>query len=412
MVDAVVSKQPTLNQRAIVSGNVVPLTHVEAVTDEALRRYREFTSQTTCGAAQHPDWVDAWTRTRSSEILFLSLELAGRTVLMMPLEVVRQKGCRVARAIGGNHANGNFPPILPDHAHALNTDAVAAMLKGLHRARPDIDLVLIERQTASINGVTNPFASITNVPSANIGLALDLSCGFEAVLDRIGRKRRLKKHRSQTRKLEAAGGFRRIEAKMPDEVERLVAAFLNQKADRFQRLGIRNVFADMQPFLTALFNQAQTSPAPAFLLHGLEVGGTIRAVTGSSVVGDRLICEFGSIVEDELVHASPGDFLFFLNIEDAVRQGFETYDFSVGDEGYKRAWCDIEMQQFDTIAPLSLKGRVYALALQGVIGAKRRIKANDRLWALLKRLRRGTASARSDATSSDASSTDGGDGSD
>ncbi|GHD07481.1 GNAT family N-acetyltransferase [Tianweitania populi] len=411
MVDAVVSKQPTLNKRAIVSDSVVPLARVDAVTEATLQRYRDFTSDTTCGAAQHPDWVDAWARTRSTEILFLSLELTGRTVLMMPLEVVRQKGCRVARAIGGNHANGNFSPILPGQAHLLSADVVAAMLKGLRRARPDIDLVLIERQTASIDGVANPFASVINVPSANIGLALDLSCGFEAVLDRIGRKRRLKKHRSQTRKLEAAGGFRRIEAKTPDEVERLVAEFLSQKADRFQRLGIRNVFADMQPFLTTLFNQAQNSPAPTFLLHGLEVGGIIRAVTGSSVVGDRLICEFGSIVEDELVHASPGDFLFFLNIEDAVRQGFKTYDFSVGDEGYKRAWCDIEMQQFDTIAPLTLKGRVYALALQGVIGAKRRIKANDRLWALLKRLRRGTASARSDASSSDGSSTDGsGDG--
>ncbi|WP_189501518.1 GNAT family N-acetyltransferase [Tianweitania populi] len=400
-----------MNKRAIVSDSVVPLARVDAVTEATLQRYRDFTSDTTCGAAQHPDWVDAWARTRSTEILFLSLELTGRTVLMMPLEVVRQKGCRVARAIGGNHANGNFSPILPGQAHLLSADVVAAMLKGLRRARPDIDLVLIERQTASIDGVANPFASVINVPSANIGLALDLSCGFEAVLDRIGRKRRLKKHRSQTRKLEAAGGFRRIEAKTPDEVERLVAEFLSQKADRFQRLGIRNVFADMQPFLTTLFNQAQNSPAPTFLLHGLEVGGIIRAVTGSSVVGDRLICEFGSIVEDELVHASPGDFLFFLNIEDAVRQGFKTYDFSVGDEGYKRAWCDIEMQQFDTIAPLTLKGRVYALALQGVIGAKRRIKANDRLWALLKRLRRGTASARSDASSSDGSSTDGsGDG--
>ena len=408
MVDAVVSEQPTLHLRDTLPGNAVPLVHVDAVTDETLRRYGDFASDTACGAAQHPGWVDAWARTRSSEMLLLSLELAGRTVLMMPLEVVRQRGCRIARAIGGNHANGNFPAISPDDAHLLTANTVAAMLTGLRSARPDIDLLLIERQTASINGVANPFAHIANVPSANIALALDLGCGFDAVLDRVGRKRRLKKHRAQTRKLEAAGGLKRIEAKTPDEVERLVAAFLSQKAERFQHLGIRNVFADMQPFLTTLFKEAQSSSRPAFLLHGLEVGGTIRAVTGSSVVGDRIICEFGSIVEDELAHASPGDFLFFLNIEDAARQGFKTYDFSVGDEAYKRSWCDIEMQQFDTIAPLSLKGRAYALALQGMIAAKRRIKANDKLWALLKRVRRGAASARStSASSADASSSDG-----
>ena len=46
-------------------------------------------------------------------------------------------------------------------------------------------------------------------------------------------------------------------------------------------------------------------------------GGTLRAVTGSSRRGKTLICEFGAIVEDELAHASPGDFLFFENIREA-----------------------------------------------------------------------------------------------
>jgi len=334
--------------------------------------------------------VEAWVRARAAEVILVSVEQAGQTVAMMPLEIVRQRGCRIARAIGGNHANGNFPPVQPASSGEPDAAFMPSMLTELRRARPDIDLLLVERQTSSLAGVRNPFASLPSVPSTNLGLALDLRSGFDAVLDRVGRKRRLKKHRSQTRKLEAAGGFRRIEAQSDAEVDRLVAAFLEQKGTRFRQLGISNVFADMQPFLCHLFKQALLSPKPAFLLHALEVGGIIRAVTGSSVVGDRLICEFGSIVEDELVHASPGDFLFFLNIEDAARQGFATYDFSVGDEPYKRGWCDVEVQQFDTVAALSLKGRTYALALQGITGAKRRIKSNDRLWALLKRLRRST----------------------
>jgi CelD/BcsL family acetyltransferase involved in cellulose biosynthesis len=406
MVDAVVSDQTTFTQRETSTRGAKPLARTERVTAASLARYRDFAAKTCTGAAQHPDWVDAWQQSRSGELVLLSLEIAGQTVLMMPLEILQQRGCRIARAIGGNHANGNFPPVQPGSTQLIDADAMAALLDGLHKARPDIDLVLIERQTPEIDGNPNPFASLATVPSANIGLALHIGCGFEAVLNRIGRKRRLKKHRAQTRKLEAAGGFRRIEAKSPADVERLVAAFLQQKADRFQRLGIHNVFEDMRPFLTALFNQAQSAAQPSFLLHGLEVGGVIRAVTGSSVVGDRIICEFGSIGEDELAHASPGDFLFFLNIEDAAQKGFKTFDFSVGDEPYKRGWCDLEMQQFDTIAPLSLKGRAYALVLHGMVGAKRRIKANDRLWALMKRLRRGAASTRT----ANASSADGGDG--
>ncbi|MBS9720120.1 GNAT family N-acetyltransferase [Tianweitania sp. BSSL-BM11] len=399
MVDATVSKRAIPNNPAADARQATAVVNVDAASDAMLQQYRDFASEVTCGAAQHPDWVESWAFTRSTEILFLSLNLSGQTVLMMPLEVVRQRGCRIARAIGGNHANGNFPAIAPERGHNLTPQVMKRVLADVHRLRPDLDLVLIERQTASIDGVSNPFAQLASVLSANIGLALHLGCGFDAILDRIGRKRRLKKHRSQTRKLEAAGGFRRIEAQSDAEVERLVAAFLQQKAERFEKLGIHNVFADMQPFLSALFSRAQSAEKPAFLLHGLEVAGTIRAVTGASVVGERIICEFGSIAEDDLSHASPGDFLFYLNIEDAARQGFKTYDFSVGDEAYKRGWCDIETEQFDTIAPLTLRGRAYALALQAVVSAKRRIKANARLMTVLKRLRRGAANAQAKSPS-------------
>jgi CelD/BcsL family acetyltransferase involved in cellulose biosynthesis len=409
MVDAVVSEQTTFDRLETSRRSAVPHVQVEPVTAATLARYRDFTAGAPSGAAQHPDWISAWLQTQSSDLVLLSLDLGGQTLLMMPLEVLPQRGCRIARAIGGNHANGNFLAVQAGSAQLIDADAMRLLLDGLHKARPDIDLVLIDRQTPAIDGNRNPFAHLPALPSANIALAVDLGCGFEAVLDRLGRKRRLKKHRAQTRKLEAAGGFRRIEASSEAEVERLMTAFLQQKADRFQRLGIRNVFADMQPFLTALFKQAQSAARPNFLLHGLEVGGVIRAVTGSSIVGDRIICEFGSIVEDELAHASPGDFLFFLNIEDAARQGFKTYDFSVGDERYKRAWCDLEVQQFDTILPLSLKGRVYAMVLQAVTGTKRRIKANERIWTLLKRLRRGAAANSAPKTSFADASADGSD---
>ena len=75
-------------------------------------------------------------------------------------------------------------------------------------------------------------------------------------------------------------------------------------------------------FFRALFAEALADVQPPFVLHGLEVDGKLRAVTGSSRSGKRLICEFGAIAEDDLAHASPGDFLFFDNIEEACEQGF------------------------------------------------------------------------------------------
>ena len=127
------------------------------------------------------------------------------------------------------------------------------------------------------------------------------------------------------------------------------------------------------------------------MLHGLDVAGKLRAVTGSSRSGKRLICEFGAIAEDDLAFTSPGDFLFFDNIQEACELGFEVYDFSVGDEPYKRLWCDIEVQHFEVLAPLTLKGRALATTMRQGARAKAFIKNNPTVWKLTKMLRRKAA---------------------
>ena len=137
------------------------------------------------------------------------------------------------------------------------------------------------------------------------------------------------------------------------------------------------------------------------MLHGLEVAGKLRAVTGSSRSGKRLICEFGAIAEDNLAHTSPGDFLFFDNIQEACETGFGLYDFSVGDEPYKRLWCDIETQHFEVLLPLTLKGRALAIAMRQGARAKAFVKNSPLIWKLTKMLRRKAAGQAAPAATGD-----------
>ena len=147
----------------------------------------------------------------------------------------------------------------------------------------------------------------------------------------------------------------------------------------------------VRAFFQALFSEALKADYPPFVLQGLEVAGKLRAVTGSSLCGKRLVCEFGSIAEDDLGYTSPGDFLFFENIKEASERGFDLYDFSVGDEPYKRLWCDLETQNFDVLLPLTLKGRALAMALHQKARAKAFIKNSPKIWKMTKTLRRKTA---------------------
>lgn len=360
---------------------------------EMLGQYAELCRTGVFASAQSPEWAVTWTEKTDTDQVFAVFFSSGRPVFALALEIVRAGPVRIARFMGGSHANGNFAAADPLWLATAGAMEMQALTAEICRARPDIDIVALERLLPDLEGLPNPLLSLPHYPSPNLSLAVCLDGGFDALLDRASGKRKRKKHRSQTRKFEAAGGFRRIEAASPAEVERMLDAFFIMKEDRFRRAGIANVFGDakVQAFFSALFTDALAASPPPFVLHGLEVDGRLRAVTGSSRSGKRLVCEFGAIAEDELAHASPGDFLFFDNIREACAQGFSVYDFSVGDEPYKRLWCDIETQHMDVVVPLTLKGRAFAVSMRLKARLKAFVKTNPLIWKLTKALRKKAA---------------------
>ncbi|MDQ2703602.1 MAG: GNAT family N-acetyltransferase [Pseudomonadota bacterium] len=370
--------------RAGLSVSILPANDLAAYADLARRGVS--------APAQSALWVKEWVATATPEGLVAVVESDGKPVYALALEIVGSGPFRIARFMSGRHANGNFPAADPVFLAAGCFDG-DTLLAAIRAARPDVDALVLERLLPVLDGIANPLLALPHFPSPNISLAVNLEGGFEALLSRASGKRKKKKHRSQTRKYEAAGGFRRIEAGTSEDVSRILDAFFAMKEFRFRKMGIANVFGDMevQNFFRSLFRDALGENPRPFVLHALEVDGTLRAITGSSLSGKRLVCEFGAIAEDDLAHTSPGDFLFFENIGAACREGFEIFDFSVGDEPYKRLWCDIETRHFDVVVPLTAKGVLLARALRLKAGAKAWIKNSPTMWKLAKLLRRSAA---------------------
>lgn len=356
----------------------------------ALAAYAEFCHSALFAPAQSAGWILNWAAHTGADVVVATLRVDDRPVFSLALEVTRSGAFRVARFMGGRHANGNFAAADPQWLANADSAAIRSMLAAIAKARRDIDLVALERLLPDLDGVANPLSALPHFSSPNLSLAASLVGGFDALLTRVSGKRRRKKHRSRARKFEAVGSYRRIEAKTADEVHMLLDAFFEMKEFRFRKMGIANVFgeAEVRAFFRSLFTDALQEEDRSFVLHGLEVAGKLRAVTGSSRSGKRLICEFGAIAEDDLAHTSPGDFLFFENIQEACEAGFEIYDFSVGDEPYKRLWCDVETQHFEVLVPLTLKGRGLALVLRHGASLKAFIKHSPMVWKLTKLLRR------------------------
>lgn len=387
MVELSASLRTVANIASDEQAAAAPLSvEVSEADASALRAYRDFCKSAIFTAPQNPVWVESWLANIQTEGMVVTVRNGPRPVLMLALEIVSRGPIRLARFMGGSHANGNFAAFAPDAG--LPQDALCRVIAAIHEARPDIDLVVLERMSPSHAGNDNPLRPLATGTSPNLALAADLSGGFEALLTRKNGAKKRKKYRHQLRLYEAEGGHELIYADTRDQAEGLLAEFFDMKAQRFAKKGIPNVFAeaDIQAFFRDLFVNALKEPTPPFILNAIKAQGEIKAVDGLSMDAHCVICQFGTIREDSNQYA-PGFLLEYLSIERACAEGKTIFDFSVGDEAYKRSWSEIETWQFDCMRPLTLKGRAYmkVSALRG--RAVRFIKSNDRAWRLAKAIR-------------------------
>lgn len=341
------------------------------------------------GAPQSLAWIDNWRAIVNADSFVVGLFDGDGPILAVPLEVVRQNGAKIARYPGGSHANCNFPWLRKEYGPVLRREALRQLVDAIRKARPDIDALSLTRQLSELQGAANPLLALGKAPNPNPVLAASLGGGFDAVLDRANRKRKLKKHRQHGRRYEESGGWRIAGPQSRAESDKILDLYFAMKAQRFQKMGISDPFADenVRNFFKALFGERLAKGPGMNELRFLEVGGTVRSIIGKLFCDTGPTVEFGAIAEDELTAASPGEFLFFEDISRSCDEGRSIYSFGIGDEPYKREWCDIERTIYDTLVPLSAKGRFFT-ALQSVRnGIAGGLKRNPRLWGFAKTLR-------------------------
>lgn len=355
------------------------------------------------GVAQSALWSKHWQQNVNPDCVVLALFIDERPALLLPLEVVKQGKATIARFAGGSHANCNFPVLFISAASQINNSHIADLIACFKKARPDIDLISLTRQMPNWLGYENPLLGLNHQLNPNPALMASLPDKFDTVLERGNAARRRKKHRHHARRYEAAGAWRVYMAATEAESSAAFDAFFAMKSKRLASQGIANSFADhgIEPFLKQLFSDPDNHRQRQYRLHILEVANKPRAIIGcaywqlpainaqaSTASQQRgVTVEFTAFADDDLASASPGDFLFHESVASAIEQGLDFFSFGIGEEKYKRDWCDIELPLYDSHIAVSTKGRLSA-GLQKMRSALiTRIKNNRHLWALVKKLR-------------------------
>jgi len=356
--------------------------------------WRRFENQ---GAIQSPyqrsEWATLWRRHVSphyatTPLLVIGYDADNKPLFLWPLSIRRTSGITIAMFIGGKHATLNLPAWRPDYAERLSASELNYILDQVAYRAPELDLLLLLNQPAIWNGMSNPFALLPHQRAAedNYRLTLTASADSHANISH-GMRRRLRKKENHLVRLP---GYRYLRAATAEDVDRCLDAFFVQKAAQLSARGFRNVFNQpgIKSFVRAACHQGLAEGRPVIELHVLEADGELLALFAGVHDSRRYTLAFNSLTRSANARHSPGLVLLQHIIHDCAVRGFEAFDIGPGDVRYKKYFCREYEPVFDSIVPMSARGRMVAPIFRTLLFAKSQIKRSPVLWNFLANAKR------------------------
>ena len=303
--------------------------------------------------------------------------VAGRTVLLAPL-AVRHRPLPLVVPLSDSHTNLNGGLF----ARGLRGGGLAEAALALMPEAEGFEACCMRRSGAERCG-DRPVRSVHDAYVANVG------DGFAAFMARNSGKRKRKKHRRSTRNFELAGGWRVERVDLPASLEATLGEAWEWMAARFARDGIVDPFAPPQVrrFFLDTCVACLADERPALGLWRLVVGSDTAAIMAAGFGGTSYAPMFTTYRMGGVEGDSPGEFLIYELCEMVAAMGCREFDLGRGREPYKVSWTDGAVPLYDIRIGRSARAKAYLGAREIAARAKRRVRDDQRLWAIAKRIR-------------------------
>lgn len=340
---------------------------------------------------QHFDWVKLALETIevNNQSLIITARDDNQLIFILPLVLVPGSP-NIIRWVGASHANLCVGIYDRSFLNALDPMCIPKTLQLIANTLPGAISLHLQNQPHEIYNFDNPVNILPYQPSSAIMHEIDLSEGFEAVLNHGNGKRKRKIFRRQERISQEMGGYSLSTLTDPDEIRQTLDVFFELKRIRFDEIGVRDVFSDQQTkdFLQALAFETKQNSNQMLRLYVLEVGGKMRALYGCGIHQNHCHACINAITYDDFSKESPGEMIVYLLVQKLKDEGITSLDFGAGDERYKRSWSTSSQQLQETIVSLTRSALVYALFDSAKSRLKSRIRNHPKLWAAAKVIRK------------------------
>ena len=355
-------------------------------------RWRAFEQTADATVFQTYEWLAAWQRhigerEGARPVVVVGTVANGETLFIMPLAVVPRAYGRVLTFLGSELGDYNAPLLAPDFARQVS-DAPALMRRvfAAVRAHVHYDVIAFERLPETVGSQPNPLVALPVMLHPSGAYMTPLGDDWETFYAEKRSSSTRQRDRAKRKKLAKFGEVRIVHPANDKDIVATLDTLMAQKGRAFARMGVADIF--LRPGYGEFYRAVATEPATRDLVHvsSLQVGDEMAAVNLGLTFRDRYYYILASYGDGELSRFGPGAAHLRDLMQYAIGRGFRVFDFTVGDEPYKREWCG-ESLLYDYVAGAGVRGTMIAAALRAMRSLKRTIKRNPRLWKVAFRTR-------------------------
>ena len=283
-----------------------------------------------------------------------------RDVALLPLALGARGNLSVITFADFGLSDYAFPMIARDSD--FSGADLARLWPDILAGLPKADLVHFDKLPARHEGLDNPVMGLGGASVMKLGAwALKLPEGWLDYQAILGRKAR-RDLRRKARKLASTARMKVFLARRGEDAGRLMDSLRRMRAERFRALGRADALGGdaAHAFYRGL---AESGAGGMPMLSAMKVNGEVCAIVFGLLRGARfyMLALTFAHGDRELAKCSPGLVLVHETMAELHKHELKTYDFTIGDEYYKKLFKARRFELFEILQPLSARGKLFAM---------------------------------------------------
>lgn len=331
------------------------------------------------------DWYESWLSTtgRNTKMRIVVGRIANMEMIVLPLCLQKAGPFTKALFIAGDASDYNQPIFHKALAEFVSPAFFEAMWC-------KISPMIEEADTLSLR-------KLLQDPGHGCGRAIwqprriELEASHHTILsgswdESQGRFFGKSSRRSLSRKEKKISAFGDISYENIREADariRAIETLCRWKSLQLSNLGLANPFAggDFQQFLTRIVG---TGDPDVYRIYCMSAGDKPLSITLMICHNERWFLYQTAYTDEEAGKYSPGLSLLREILKCAHDEGCKIFDFGLGNEGYKKKYCDQELTLYRSEIALSAKGWLAKAYFDAEQGTRALVKSNARVksWTL------------------------------